>query len=156
MRMRWWLRHDKAFHALLGVERFPGEDALRRFFHRFYTQAKTEAFWRPLWKWMLELMEALKLLPAGMRIRCVRVDSAFFDQKLLEFLEELGLSYIVVARLGAPLKGMLSGIQKWTVVEVVYEVSELRIKLVCWNVERRWRFGGITMGGRRWSSESRR
>jgi len=38
-----WLRHDKAFHALLGVERFPGEDAIRRFFHRF-TQARIEAF----------------------------------------------------------------------------------------------------------------
>ena len=36
-----WLRHDKAFHALLGVERFPGEDAIRRFFHRF-TQARIE------------------------------------------------------------------------------------------------------------------
>jgi hypothetical protein len=44
----------------------------------------------------------------------------------------------VVARLGgAPLRGMLSGIQKWTVVEGGYEVSELRIKLACWNVERR-------------------
>lgn len=205
-----WLRHDKAFHALLGVERFPGEDAIRRFFHRF-TQARTEAFWRPLWKWMLELMEApkvgfsldldstvflregsqqgaakgynprrpgrkshhpilavlaeipfvlhtwlrpgntgagrdvveflkeaLKLLPVGMRIRCVRADSGFFDQKLLGFLEGLGLTYIVVSRLGAPLKGMLSGIQKWTVVEGGYEVSELRIKLACWNVERRF------------------
>jgi hypothetical protein len=54
-----WLRHDKAFHALLGVKRFPGEDAIRRFFHQF-TQARTEAFWRLLWKWMLELMEAPK------------------------------------------------------------------------------------------------
>ena len=26
-----WLRHDKAFHALLGMERFPAEDAIRRF-----------------------------------------------------------------------------------------------------------------------------
>ena len=41
------------------MERFPGEDAIRRFFHRF-TQARTEAFWRPLWKWMLEVMEAPK------------------------------------------------------------------------------------------------
>jgi hypothetical protein len=57
--MRGWLQRDKAFHALLGVERFPAEDAIRRFLHRF-TQARTEAFWRPLWKWMLELMEAPK------------------------------------------------------------------------------------------------
>ena len=205
-----WLRHDKAFHALLGVERFPGEDAIRRFFHRF-TQARIEAFWRPLWKWMLELMEApgagfsldldstvfsreghqqgaakgynprragrkshhpilavlaempfvlhtwlrpgntgagrdvveflkeaLKMLPVGLKIRCVRADSGFFDQKLLGFLEERGLSYIVVARLAGPLKGVLAGIRQWTVVEGGYEVSELRIKLASWNVERRF------------------
>jgi hypothetical protein len=205
-----WLRHDKAFHALLGVERFPGEDAIRRFFHRF-TQARIEAFWRPLWKWMMELMEApragfsldldstvfsreghqqgaakgynprragrkshhpilavlaempfvlhtwlrpgntgagrdvveflkegLKILPVGLKIRCVRADSGFFDQKLLGFLEDLGLSYIVVARLAGPLKGVLAGIRQWTVVEGGYEVSELRIKLASWNVERRF------------------
>jgi len=205
-----WLRHDKAFHALLGMERFPGEDAIRRFFHRF-TQARIEAFWRPLWKWMLELMEApragfsldldstvfsregnqqgaakgynprragrkshhpilavlaempfvlhtwlrpgntgagrdvveflkeaLKILPEGLKIRCVRADSGFFDQKLLGFLEERGLSYIVVARLAGPLKGVLAGIRQWTVVEGGYEVSELRIKLASWNVERRF------------------
>jgi len=205
-----WLRHDKAFHALLGVERLPGEDAIRRFFHRF-TQARIEAFWRPLWKWMLELMEApragfsldldstvfsreghqqgaakgynprragrkshhpilavlaempfvlhtwlrpgntgagrdvveflkeaLKILPVGLKIRCVRADSGFFDQKLLGFLEERGLSYIVVARLAGPLKGVLAGIRQWTVVEGGYEVSELRIKLASWNVERRF------------------
>ena len=54
-----WLRHDTAFHALLGVKRFPGEDAIRRFFHRF-TQPHIEVFWRPLWRWMLELIEAPK------------------------------------------------------------------------------------------------
>lgn len=205
-----WLRHDKAFHALLGMERFPGEDAIRRFFHRF-TQARIEAFWRPLWKWMLELIEApmagfsldldstvfsregdqqgaakgynprragrkshhpilavlaempfvlhtwlrpgntgagrdvveflkeaLTILPEGLKIRCVRADSGFFDQKLLGFLEERGLSYIVVARLGRPLKGMLAGIRNWTTVEGGYEVSELRMKLGCWTMERRF------------------
>jgi hypothetical protein len=58
------LRHDKAFHVLPGVKRFPGKDAIRRFFHHF-TQAHIEAFWRPLWRplwrWMLELLEAPKV-----------------------------------------------------------------------------------------------
>lgn len=54
-----WLRHGTAFHALLGVRRFPAEDAIRRFFHRF-TQAHIEAFWCPLWRWMLKLLEASK------------------------------------------------------------------------------------------------
>ena len=77
-------------------------------------------------------------LPVGLKIRCVRADSGFFDQKLLGFLEERGLSYIVVARLAGPLKGVLAGIRQWTVVEGGYEVSELRIKLASWNVERRF------------------
>ncbi len=44
----------------------------------------------------------------------------------------------MVARLAGPLKGVLAGIKKWTVVEGGYEVSELRIKLASWNVERRF------------------
>ena len=52
-----WLRHDRAFHALLGMKHFPGEDAIRRFFHRF-TQGHVEVFWRSLWKWILDLIEA--------------------------------------------------------------------------------------------------
>jgi hypothetical protein len=206
-----WLRHDTAFHALLGVERFPGEDAIRRFFHRF-TQAHIEAFWRPVWRWMLELIEApragfsldldstvfsregeqegaakgynprrpgrkshhpilavlaempfvlhawlrsgntgsgrgvveflkeaLGLLPKGMGIRCVRADSGFFDQKLLGFLEERGLSYIVVAKLVKQVKGKLCGIGDWVSVEGGnYEVSSFRMKLAGWEVERRF------------------
>jgi hypothetical protein len=206
-----WLRHDKAFHALLGVKRFPGEDAIRRFFHRF-TQPHIEVFWRPLWRWMLELIEApkagfsldldstvfsregaqegaaegynprrpgrkshhpilavlaempfvlhawmrsgntgssrgvveflkeaLALLPKGMGIRCVRADSGFFDQKLLRFLEEIGVSYIVVAKLSRQMKLKLCGIGDWVAVEGGnYEVSSLRVKLGGWDVERRF------------------
>jgi hypothetical protein len=206
-----WLRHDKAFHALLGVKRFPGEDAIRRFFHRF-TQPHIEVFWRPLWRWMLELIEApkagfsldldstvfsregaqegaakgynprrpgrkshhpilavlaempfvlhawmrsgntgssrgvveflkeaLALLPKGMGIRCVRADSGFFDQKLLRFLEEIGFSYIVVAKLSRQMKLKLCGIGDWVAVEGGnYEVSSLRVKLGGWDVERRF------------------
>jgi hypothetical protein len=205
------LRHDKAFHALLGVKRFPGEDAIRRFFHRF-TQAHIEAFWRLLWRWMLEFLEAprecfsldldstvfsreggqegaakgynprrperkshhpilavlaempfvlhawlrsgktdagrgvveflrkaLALFPKGMWIGRVRADSGFFDQKLLRFLEEAGLSHIVVARLGRHMKHKLCGIGGWVAVEGGnYEVSSLRVKLAGWDVERRF------------------
>lgn len=50
-----WLRHDRALHAMLGIVRFPGEDAIRRLFHQF-TQGRIEAFWRPLWVWLLGLL----------------------------------------------------------------------------------------------------
>lgn len=47
-----WLRADHVLHALLGVPRFPGDDTIRNFFLRF-TQGQIEAFWRPLWRWLL-------------------------------------------------------------------------------------------------------
>jgi hypothetical protein len=49
-----WLRADKALHALLGIEHFPGTDTVRNLFKRF-RQGHIEAFWRPLWKWLLGL-----------------------------------------------------------------------------------------------------
>jgi hypothetical protein len=35
--------------------RFPGEDTIRRLFHQF-SQGRIEAFWRPLWVWLLGLL----------------------------------------------------------------------------------------------------
>jgi len=49
-----WLRADKALHALLGIDRFPGTDTVRNLFARF-RQCHIEEFWRPLWKWLLSL-----------------------------------------------------------------------------------------------------
>ena len=49
-----WLRADKALHALLGIEHFPGTDTVRNLFKRF-RQGHIEEFWRPLWKWLLSL-----------------------------------------------------------------------------------------------------
>lgn len=41
-----WLRADRALHAMLGIERFPGTDTVRNLLKRF-TQPVIEAFWRP-------------------------------------------------------------------------------------------------------------
>jgi len=51
-----WLRADRVLHALLGLERFPSDDTSRNFFLRF-SQAHIEAFWRPLWRWLLRLLK---------------------------------------------------------------------------------------------------
>ena len=51
-----WLRADKVLHALLGLARFPSDDTIRNFFLRF-KQADIEAFWRPLWRWLLLLVK---------------------------------------------------------------------------------------------------
>lgn len=48
-----WLRADRALHAMLGIERFPGTDTVRNLLKRF-TQPVIEVFWRPLWRWLLQ------------------------------------------------------------------------------------------------------
>jgi len=53
-------RADRALHALLGLDRWPGADTVRGFFHRF-SQATIQSFWRPLWVWLLGLVRC----PAG-------------------------------------------------------------------------------------------
>jgi hypothetical protein len=55
-----WLRFDTALHALLGIARFPANDAILRFFGRF-SQGHIEAFFRPLTRWLLALLRP----PAG-------------------------------------------------------------------------------------------
>jgi hypothetical protein len=54
-----WLRGDRALHAILGILRFPGTDTVRHFFLRF-TQAHIQAFWRPLWRWLLMMLACPK------------------------------------------------------------------------------------------------
>ena len=51
-----WLRADKVLHAMLGLARFPSDDTIRNFFLRF-AQSDIEAFWRPLWRWLLLLVK---------------------------------------------------------------------------------------------------
>jgi hypothetical protein len=51
-----WLRADHVLHAMLGLPRFPSDDTVRNFFLRF-SQAHLEAFWRPLWRWLLLLVQ---------------------------------------------------------------------------------------------------
>jgi len=54
-----WLRADRVLHTMLGLTRFPSDDTIRNFFLRF-SQAHIEAFWRPLWRWLLRLVACPK------------------------------------------------------------------------------------------------
>jgi len=203
-------RADRALHAQLGLERWPGADTVRSFFHRF-TQATVQSFWRPLWVWLLGLVrcpaagftldldstvfqrcghqegaakgynprrpgrkshhpllavlaevplvlhgwlrsgnsgaargvvaflsEALALLPLGLRLRCVRADSGFFEDDLLTFLEAQRLSYLVVARLTQRLKRRAAVLSQWQEVDEHYALGEFRARLFGWWVERRF------------------
>jgi hypothetical protein len=84
------------------------------------------------------LQEALALLPEGTWLRTVRADSGFFDQALLEFLEQRGLSYIVVARLTTRLKRHCAGIKAWTQIDEHHDAGEFTVKLFGWTKERRF------------------
>lgn len=84
------------------------------------------------------LSEALALLPAGWTIRCVRADSGFFEEALLSFLEQLGLPYLVVARLTVRLKRQAAAIRDWRAVDENYSVGEFQACLLGWSKERRF------------------
>lgn len=84
------------------------------------------------------LKEALALLGGRHRIRVVRADSGFFDHKLLSFLEERGLPYIVVARLTHWLKQEAANLKQWRELDSVYSVGEFKKQLYGWDRERRF------------------
>src|ERR1700684_1454037 len=84
------------------------------------------------------LKEALALLPEKHTIRVVRADSGFFDQQLLEFLEQRGLSYIVVARLTQWLKREAARVTQWRALDEHYAVGEFSLQLLGWNCPRRF------------------
>ena len=83
------------------------------------------------------LKEALALLANAIRIRVVRADSGFFDDKLLSFLEEHELPYIVVARLTRWIKSEAINIREWKELDSIYSVAEFKKQLHGWGRERR-------------------
>lgn len=84
------------------------------------------------------LKEALAQLNGSQRIRVVRADSGFFDEKLLEFLEERELPYIVVARLTPWLKRAAARVQEWRQLDENYAVGEFQLTLSSWTKQRRF------------------
>jgi hypothetical protein len=84
------------------------------------------------------LSEALALLPAGWKLRCVRADSGFFEDALLSFLEQRCLPYLVVARLTTQLKRQAAALRDWQVVDEHYAVGGFTAQLMGWATPRRF------------------
>jgi Transposase DDE domain group 1 len=84
------------------------------------------------------LKEALALLGQRVKIRLLRADSGFFDDKLLSFLEQRLLPYIVVAKLTPWVKRAAQRVEQWTMLDADYAVGEFRLQLLGWRVERRF------------------
>lgn len=88
------------------------------------------------------MKEVLSLLKDVHKIRCVRADSGFFDQKFLQYLEGESISYIIAARLtcniNRALKSMAYSIKEWRIIDENYAVGEFHLSLSGWNKERRF------------------
>jgi hypothetical protein len=84
------------------------------------------------------LKEALALWGQRQKIRLLRADSGFFDDKLLSFLEERCLPHIVVARLTKWVKRAAQRVEHWRELDEHFAVGEFRLKLHGWSVERRF------------------
>src|SRR6266851_3878631 len=84
------------------------------------------------------LKEALALWGQREKIRLLRADSGFFDDKLLSFLEQRLLPYIVVARLTPWVKRAAQRVEQWTMLDDDYAVGEFRLQLHGWSTERRF------------------
>jgi hypothetical protein len=71
------------------------------------------------------------------KIRLRRADSGFFDDKLLSFLEQRMVPYIVAARFIPWVKRAAQRVEQWTVLDD-YAVEELQLRLHGWDRERRF------------------
>jgi hypothetical protein len=84
------------------------------------------------------LKEALALWSQRQKIRLVRADSGFFDDKLLGFLEERRLPYIVVARMTKFIQREAQRVAQWRALDENFSVGQFRFKLCGWQLERRF------------------
>lgn len=84
------------------------------------------------------LTEALATVPADWTLRGVRADGAFFDQKILEFLEQRSLPYIIVVRRKETIQRQLHALQQWTQVDPHTAITEFSLQMPAWSRPRRF------------------
>lgn len=84
------------------------------------------------------LTEALEALPPSWTVAGVRADGAFFDQKLLAFLEQRHLPYVIVVRRKETIQRHLYAIEQWTDIDHNIAISEFRLKMPTWSCARRF------------------
>ena len=84
------------------------------------------------------LTETLSSLPSTWTIAGVRADGAFFDQKLLAFLEAKQLPYTIVVRQKETVQGYLREVSQWRSVDERTAVGEFTVKMPAWSRERRF------------------
>jgi hypothetical protein len=84
------------------------------------------------------LTEALQTLPPSWTIQGVRADGAFFDQKILTFLEEKKLPYVIVVRRKDTIQRQVYALQQWTDVDSHTAITEFTLQMPAWSCARRF------------------
>jgi len=84
------------------------------------------------------LTEALHVLPPTWTVEGVRADGAFFDQKLLAFLEERELPYVIVVRRKQRIQQHVLQVEHWSTLDAKTAVGEFTLKMPAWSRARRF------------------
>jgi hypothetical protein len=84
------------------------------------------------------LTEALQTVPPSWKIEGVRADGAFFDQKILEFLEQRNLPYVIVVRRKETIQRQLYALQQWTDIDADTAITEFTLQMPAWSCPRRF------------------
>jgi hypothetical protein len=84
------------------------------------------------------LQEALALWSQRQKIRLLRADSGFFEDRLLSFWEPRQLPYIVVARLTKWVKRAAQQVEQWRDLDENFARGEFRLRRHGWELERRF------------------
>jgi hypothetical protein len=83
------------------------------------------------------LQEVLQVLGTRHRIGLLRCDSGFCIGSFLDYVEERGLTYIVVTRLHTTIKHRLAGLTDWVALDASTSVSEFQYQAQDWAKARR-------------------
>jgi hypothetical protein len=73
----------------------------------------------------------------GKKVGLFRADSGFYDKKVLEYLEQRSINYIVAVRLYAPVQQLIASHKTWTRLSDGIEVAESAYQSPLWNKPRR-------------------
>jgi hypothetical protein len=84
------------------------------------------------------LSEALACLPASWTVQGVRADAGFYDQKLLGFLEDRQLGYVIVAKRREGLQEHVRRIDSWRAIDERTAVGEFTVQMPAWSRPRRF------------------
>jgi hypothetical protein len=84
------------------------------------------------------LTEALEILPSHWTLQGLRADAAFFDQKLLDFLESHAVPYVIVVRRKETIQRHTHAVRQWMEVNSTTAVSEFTLQMPAWSRARRF------------------